>query len=122
MIPSNAIADVFHPGTDWTSAPPDVPGVPVLLRPRFIAYLEQGEEGTSDAGHYTHLGLVAATVDVRDGYQGSGQFSPQGGGMLFVAGTQYEVMFVGRRGRGTALDHKRLYLRRRYVPWPALAC
>jgi hypothetical protein len=113
MALSSFSCDIFHPGTDWTSAPPDVPGVAIKVRACFPAFMEKGEEDGTDVGHFTHEGWVGGTVDVRDGYQGAGVFSPQGGGMVFIAGCQFEVMFVGRvKGKG-----KKLYLRRRYVPW-----
>jgi len=73
---------------------------------------------------WTHYLLLDSSTDVRDSYPGAGgtwQFGnadtvhiPSGGT------TAYAVVFVELCGKGTAGEHKRVYLDRQLPSWPAL--
>lgn len=120
-VQTNTTFDLFRP-PNFPPTTPDVSGVPCFLRPAFREGQEAGE--ANQANHYTHVMSVALSVDVRDGNAsaGTGSYSVNNfADVLCVPdkdGTQFVVYFVERVGRGTASDHKRVYLARSAVTWP----
>lgn len=74
--------------------------------------------------NWTHYLLVNEDVDVRDSYAGHGQAWPAADAdSVFVPSggtTRYAVVFVEVRGKGTAGEHKRVYLDRQAPGWPSL--
>ena len=114
-LTANLTCDVYRSGNAPPAAP-DVSAVPCLLRPAF----REGQEATEGRSPYTHVMLVAADVDVRDWYVGDGAYSAQDVVYVPSGGTavSYRVRFVERVGRGTAQDHKRVYLDRFIKSWP----
>ncbi len=120
MIPrQNTTCDIFHAGHGPPGDPPDVAGVPCLLKPDFVAGQEHGERPGSAPLTWTHVMLVNPTVDVRDGYLGGEGTSA--GDSVFIpnqSGTQFLVRFVERVNRNEASDHKRVYLDRQLPGWP----
>src|SRR5262245_55637769 len=117
-ITANTTCDIYRSG-NLPPSPPDVAAVPCFFRP---AYREGKESAEGAAGNtYTHVLLVAADVDIRDCYTGSGTYSLQDNVFVPANATtpQFRVMFVERVGRGTALDHKRIFLDRQGVTWPS---
>ena len=111
-MPANVTCDIYH-GGNIPPGPPDVPGA--------AAYLEEDFSNvkpmTSPPFVYSHIMRLEATVDVRDGYS-----SASAGSAVFVpnqTGTRFQVQAVARVGRGTAVDHKIVYLLRAFVPWPS---
>src|SRR5437763_8426927 len=111
-VQSNTTCDVYH-SPNTPPAAPDVAALPCVLRPAFREGQEMGE--VSGASHYTHVMLVAADADVRDGNVSAltGAYAlVTGTDVVYVpdrTGTQFLVFFVERVGRGTAQDHKRVY-------------
>jgi len=111
-VPANTTCDVYH-GTNAPPNPPDVAGVSCYLEERFRNIKPTMSPGIV----YDHILRVEATVDIRDQYNGA----PGGSETVYVPnknGTGFKVMAVARVGRGTALDHKIVYLQRTGVSWP----
>ncbi|HBI44922.1 MAG TPA: hypothetical protein DDY78_19010 [Planctomycetales bacterium] len=111
-MPANITCDIYH-GQNLPPAPPDVPGA--------TGYLEEDFRNLKPAINpiftYTHILRVETTVDVRDGYSGV-----PGGSAVYVSnqsGTRFQVQAVARVGRGTAVDHKIVYLQRINLTWPS---
>ena len=84
--------------------------------------------GSYSGGNYlvwSHYIDVTDTVDVRDGYGtgAPGQNVGAAADTLYIpdknSGVRYSVAEVRRIGRGTAVDHKRVYLIRTQVTWPS---
>jgi hypothetical protein len=125
---SNTTCDIYRP-TNSPPAAPDVAGVKCFLAPDFAAsHLAAVQAGGTNqtAWRWTHVLLVAATVDVRDPYKGGGPGGETAGlvtdaDKVFVPdknGTPFTVIFVERLGLGTSLDAKRVYLQRQVPVWP----
>jgi hypothetical protein len=111
-MPANVTCDIYH-GSNTPPGPPDVAGA--------AAYLEEDfsnlKPSTNPPFVWSHLLRVEATVDVRDSYNGV-----SAGSAVFVpdqSGTKFQVQAVARVGRGTAVDHKIVYLLRSVVSWPS---
>jgi hypothetical protein len=121
-VQTNTTCDVYH-APNVPPAAPDVTGLACFLRPAFREGQEAGEYGSS--GHFTHVMSVAADADLRDGNENaSGGAYLAGGDCDLVCvpdrnGTRFQVLFVERVARGTALDHKRAYLCRSTLTWPS---
>jgi hypothetical protein len=113
----NTTCDIYRPGHAPPAAP-DVAGVK--------CFLKAGSRHSIVTLYYTHVLFVDATVDVRDGYSAGPPQVNVGTGTadtLFIpdknSAVTYAVAEVRRVGRGTALDHKRVYLLRSAVTWPS---
>jgi len=82
----------------------------------------QGIGGTTNY-RWTHVMLLGPTVDIRDDYKFADESTaPVTHDNVYIpdaAGVKYQVVFVERIGRGTASDHKRVYLKRQAVTWPS---
>lgn len=116
-FPTNTTCDIYR-NANAPPAAPDVAAVPGYLRPDFEA--GQTTKDNTDFS-WTHVLLVAADVDVRDGFS-DGIFSGTANDTLWVPdsnGTRFQVRFVCRVGRGTPQDHKRVYLERSQPVWPS---
>ncbi len=117
VIP-NTTCDLYRDPAFPPPNPPDLSGVRLVLIGDYGQYLERGEPGSS--WKFTHVALVELDLDIRDRYH-LGNALPTKYDTLWVPdqnGTAYRVVFVERVGRGTALDHKRVYLLRAAPPWP----
>jgi hypothetical protein len=115
MIPTNTTCDIYRAGSAPPAAP-SVAGVRCHLTPAYA----QGQALVSASYLYTHVLLVNADVDVRDGYDNN----TFGAGLdsVYVPdqnGTRFYVVFVERADRGTSGDHKRVFLRRGTPGWPS---
>lgn len=119
-INPNTTCDIYHNGTPGPPGAPDIAGVACFLRPDFAG----GHRHVAEAANYpdyrwTHTLLVALTVDIRDDYT-----TGLPGGthdLIYIPdknGSAFKVRFVERVGRGTAADHKRVYLDRQLPTWP----
>jgi hypothetical protein len=122
LAQTNTTCDIYRSGNP-TSNPPDVPGVKIMLTPDFAMSHEAAiQSGTT--GRWTHIALMAATTDVRDGY-GNGSPNAEAAysnwDQVWVPdknGTKFIVVFVERMGLGTPQDAKRVYLQRQSPTWP----
>lgn len=117
-VPANTTCDIYRQGNSPPAAP-DVAGVAIYLKPDFRAGMEAGE-GEGNKMQWTHTAVCNTGVDVRDRYDAAPGFGGAGDD-IFVPdqnGTRFLVMFVERRQRGTAQDHKLAYLRRWVPTWP----
>jgi hypothetical protein len=113
----NTTCDIFRINNGTTT--PNVAGVPIYLVPRFSAGATHAFQGTLE---YSHVLYCDATTDIRDGYS-AGVIGLSADNVWVPAynagrGTKFTVIFVERIGRGTALDHKRVYLQRLSPSWP----
>jgi hypothetical protein len=123
-VPANTTCDLYR-FNNHPPSPPDVAAVPCHLQGDFTRRMETGEKEVPSL-RYTHVLLVDVSVDVRDGFT---TWPPQGQpgpatnyDQVFVPnqnGTLFKVVFVERCGRGTAADHKRVYLDRGAPTWPS---
>src|SRR5690242_4039234 len=118
-VAANTTCDIYRVGKSPPAAP-DVPGVPCFLRPDWRAGQDNGDRAAvPNSLTWTHVLLVDVSVDIRDRYLGALGDAPQDS--VYVPdqnGTQFFVTFVERIGRGTSLDHKRVYLDRATPTWP----
>jgi hypothetical protein len=110
-VPANTTCDIYHNGNAPPAAP-DVAQVGCCLEEQYsnIKPVQQGL-------NYTHIVRVPTATDVRDNYGGGA-----GADVVYVpgkTGTAFTVIAVARSGRGTALDHKIVYLNRNQVTWPS---
>src|SRR5579885_6893 len=103
--------DIYRLNPPPQGANPAASNVPCQL----VADYRGGARVTSGAlKPWTHYLIVHASVDVRDSFAGAGNpwtysdadtvYVPSGGT------TAYAVVFVEVRGKGTANEHKRVYL------------
>jgi hypothetical protein len=118
-VQPNTTCDIYHQGNNPPAAP-DVAGVAIALIAEYDRASERGDSTTDVNLHWSHVALMPATTDVRDGYAG-GTFAAGGAGKIYVPdknGTAFQVAFVELRGRGTAYAHKRVYLQRQTPTWP----
>ena len=118
LIPANTTCDIYRQGNSPPAAP-DVAGVAIYLKPDFRAGMEAGE-GNSNQMAWTHTAVFELAADVRDRYDIAPSFGGAGD-EIYVPnqnGTRFLVMFVERRQRNTAEDHKLAYLRRATPNWP----
>ena len=117
LIPTNTTCDVYRSGNAPPAAP-DVAAVPCVLEAAFGA--GAALVYSSADWVYTHVMLVGPTADVRDSYTGSHTFgaAPDTVYVPDKNGTGFRVVFVEMAGRGSAGQHKRVYLDRRTPTWP----
>ncbi|HXG12263.1 MAG TPA: hypothetical protein VNK04_21085 [Gemmataceae bacterium] len=116
-LPPNTTCDIYH-GPNAPPAAPDIAGEPCHLSARFGEY--GSRQGAGDQWRYTHVLAVGPTTDVRDEYDAgdAGTTVPDTVYVPDKDGTPFVVVFVERVGRGTAQDHKRVYLDRKQPTWP----
>ena len=107
--------DIYRP---FGAGSPTTSGVPCRLTPALGA--------VSDSGlTWTHALDVQPAVDVRDGCSraaGAAAITFADGDEVRVPGgagtTRYVVVWVETVGRGTAMQHQRVYLLRHAAAWP----
>lgn len=117
-LAANTTCDLYRAGKT-PPATPDSSAISGYLQPAYALGLEAGEHVDERPLKFTHLLLIAASVDIRDDYGLSGIGS--NADSIYVPdqnGTQFRVLFVERRQRGTPQDHKRVYLCRTAPGWP----
>jgi hypothetical protein len=116
-IPANSTCDIYRTGNRPPAAP-DVAAVPCYLSCDWRGGQEAGDRNNATLT-WTHVMLVDVSVDIRDAYTGQSIFSQQD--TVFVpdqSGTPFVVIFIERLQRGTAHEHKRVFLDRRTPTWP----
>ena len=122
---TNTTCDIYRSGNAPPAAP-DVAGVACRLLPDFTTSHEAATAGSTTL-RWTHVLLVDAGTDLRDGYKGYGvtkvgqEADPASWDTVYVPdrnGTPFAVVFVERVGLGTGADHKRAYLQRQQPTWP----
>jgi hypothetical protein len=116
---ANTTCDIFG-NNGGPGGSPRVAGVACYLKPTYYQGLEHGE-GDATNLHYDHILWVDVSVDIRDFYNlGLGGSTSQQDAVYIPdhTGTKFLVVFVERRNRGTAFDHKRAYLVRQTPAWP----
>jgi hypothetical protein len=114
----NTTCDIYR-GSRSPPAAPDVAGVK--------CFLKGSNRHSINTLYHTHVLYVEVTVDIRDGYgqsaPGQNIGSSSAADTLYIPDknsvTTYTVAEVRRIGRGTAVDHKRVYLIRTKVVWPS---
>jgi hypothetical protein len=108
---SNTTCDVYRAASPVPPAPPDVAGVRCLLSPKGAS--------TLTTLNYTHVMMVDATVDIRDGQNALSQgTNPDKVYVPDKTGTLFLVILVRRVGRGTPLDAKQCLLQRQTPSYP----
>lgn len=114
-LPANTTCDIYASDNTTLRAA----AVPIYLEADYHRSLEHGE-GDATGWRYTHMAVMDAGQDVRDSYDAGSNTGVWDN--VYVpdraTGARFQVRFVERRGRGTALDHKKVYLIRISVPWP----
>lgn len=111
---ANTICDLYHFGNN-PPAPPDRAALPIWLHGDYGRYRMETGESQNSTLRYTHLALMPAGTDVRDGFADG-----LTGGIhdsLYVpdrSGTRFDVVFVEKQADGS----RRVYLNRRLPPWP----
>jgi hypothetical protein len=109
---TNTTCDIYRSGNS-PPADPDVAGVKCLLEP--------SGQSTLTTDQYSHVLLVPATTDIRDG-KGTLTAAATNPDKVYVPdrnGTLFTVVLVRRKGRGTPLDHKFVLVQRTATPiWP----
>ncbi len=112
----NTTCDVYRSSRSPPSAP-DVAGVK--------CFLKGSNRHSINTLYHTHVLFVDVTVDIRDGWSAGVPAQNVGStaDTLYIpdknSATTYSVAEVRRIGRGTALDHKRVYLLRTKVTYPS---
>lgn len=115
---TNTTCDIYRNA----SSPPAAPAV------AGVAGWLQGEYANGRVAHetdlatrWTHLMILAPTIDVRDGWANGEPLQAGAFDRVYVPdknGTAFSVVFVERTGRGTTQDVKRVYLRREQATFP----
>jgi hypothetical protein len=107
-FPHNTVADHYDAG----AAVPTHAAVPI----RLIANISCPTNNAEDTLSYSHIALVPATLAIRDNKTSA--FTSATGDTLKVNGTPYRVTHVELVGRGTPVEHKKVYLDRGQPSWP----
>jgi hypothetical protein len=120
---TNTTCDIYHTGNGPPN-PPDVAGVACFFKPINRHAINYGTSPSS-LPFATHLLLVPATTDIRDGFTSTSPTQGLGAGSydtVYIpnknSNVSYKVAEVKRVGLGTPLDHKRVYLIRGQVTYP----
>jgi hypothetical protein len=118
-LAANTTCDIYRTGNAPPAAP-DVAGVACNLRADWRTGQDSGDRAGLPGGlAWTHVMLLAASVDIRDAYAGGLTFAEQDS--VYIPdqnGTPFKVIFIERVNRGAASDHKRVYLDRQLPTWP----
>ncbi len=116
-LPGNSTCDVYHGGSAGPPAAPDVAAVSGRLLADFGGRMELGESEDKQF-RYTHVLLVDAGADIRDGF---GAWASGGGDTVYIPdknGTAFRVVHVEITSPGGAGAARRVYLDRKLPPWP----
>ena len=118
-VAPNTTCDIYHIGTPGPPMSPSIAGVPCFLKGDWRGGQEAGDRANSNADTWTHVMLVDASVDIRDGYTGlQNQMMQDNIYIPDKTGTRFIVIFVERVQHGTPLEHKRVFLDRQTPGWP----
>ncbi len=115
-ITPNTTCDVYRK-INAPPAAPDVAAVSCYLQADWRGGLETSERDPLLT--WTHVMLINVSIDIRDAYGGQGVTGAED--KVYVPdqnGTSFKVMFIERVQRGTAHEHKRVYLDRLKPTWP----
>lgn len=116
-ISTNTTCDIYR-ALNMPPADPDVAGVPCFLKGDWRGGHEAGERN-NNTNTWTHVMLIDVGVDIRDSYTGANSQTAQDA--VYIPdkdGTRFHVIFIERVQRGTAHEHKRVYLDRNVATWP----
>ncbi len=119
ITPPNTTCDIYRPGTS-PPANPAVENVRCHLKADYFLGLQIGEEADKAGLKFTHTMLVEPDVDIRDDYEVANP-STMNSDAVYIpnqTGTEFLVVFVERKSKGTPEDHKKVYLRRLMPTWP----
>ena len=114
-IPPNNTMTVYDNGSGPPAGTPRATGITIRLVPNISCPTHDAE----NVLNFSHIALVPATTDIRDNK--SDAYTPGNGDIVYVpdaTGTPYKVIHVEMRARGTAAEHKKVYLDRGTPPWP----
>jgi hypothetical protein len=116
-VPANTTCDLYRSGNAPPS-PPDVAGVSGYLQGDYMRRMETGEHEAAGM-RYTHVLLLDASVDVRDGFNAWPSAGSSGDGVYVPdqTGTRFVVRFVELKQRGGSA-YKKVYLDRTLLTWP----
>ena len=117
-IPANTTCAIYRAGTGPPAAPV-VKNVPCFLQCDWRGGQEAGEHVVA-ALVWTHVMLLDVSVDIRDAY--SGQCTVTAQDTIYIpdeTATGFLVVFIERLQRGTAHEHKRVFLDRKTPTWPS---
>ena len=120
-VAPNTTCDIFRAGVFPPGGSPAVVGVPGFLKGDWRAGQEAGDRNVTELT-WTHILLIDAGVDIRDGYTGASSLAQQD--TVYIpdhTGTQFKVIFIERVQQGTPHEHKRVYLDRQTPTWPTNA-
>jgi hypothetical protein len=116
-VPTNSTCAIYRAG----AGPPSAPAL------KTVCFLQCDWRGGQEAGDrvvntltWTHVMLIDASTDIRDGYTGACTFTVQDA--VYIpdqSGTQFKVVFVERVQRGTPNEYKRVFLDRLTPSWPS---
>lgn len=111
---SNTTGDLYHLGNSPPAAP-DLAALPLFLHGDYGRYRMETGASRPATLRFTHVALMDAGTDVRDGFSGG----TTGGNADAVyipdrTGTRFDVVFVERQPDGS----RRVYLNRRAPAWP----
>ena len=118
-VAPNTTCDIYRAGVMPPMSPPSVAAVPCFLKCDWRGGQEAGDRTSSDACAWTHIMLVDAGVDIRDGYIGNEAQAMQD--TIYIPdqhGTRFLVIFVERVQHGAPHEHKRVFLDRQLPSWP----
>jgi len=116
-VRTNTTCDIYRTGTTPPAAPA-VAGVTCLLLPDWRRGQEAGDRASASLS-WTHVMLIAPSVDIRDMYIGQAAMAMQDS--VYIPdqnGTRFSVVFIELVQRGTPNEHKRVYLDRQTPTWP----
>jgi hypothetical protein len=118
-VQPNVTVQIHH--NSAFGVPTDILNVPGFLTADYARHTESGEKD-SYAFRFTHTLLIDSAVYAFDTYDAGAQpggsdsvIWPSGGG---ITATDFTVIFVETKGRGTPWVHLKLYLDRGVPPWP----
>ena len=117
-IPANTLCDVFRAGTGPPAAPA-IKAVPGFVQGDWRGGQEAGDRNVN-ALAWTHVMLVDIGIDIRDAYTGHCTAAMQD--TIYIPdenGTGFVVVFIELLQRGTAHEHKRVFLDRKTPTWPS---
>jgi len=112
-------AVIYHAGNSPPAAP-DVSLFQIEMFGNFWARVESGE-GDTQAGHFTHIAIMDASIDCRDDYD-EGTPGPNNDTLYYPTetGTPFTVRFVEIFKDEDGILKKRAYLDRKSPTWPTI--
>jgi hypothetical protein len=117
-VPATTTCNIHRAG----QGSPAVTGVPCSLSSDYRDRRRRGEQMNANL-RFSHILLVDVNTDIRDGWADFASGSGNSADMVYIpddSGTVFKVIFVGRLGRNTPMDCKRVYLMRTTPNWNKL--